>query len=449
MRTLALDLDGTLVDTVGMLFDAFNVFIEAARAPQLLATSFDGLTVPAIIERVRAAVPETASTTASFQDAARAYLAALDAIYETRAPAYDGVDEALRAFAAAGVRLCLVTSAEERYTTPLLARMRWAPLFLRVEHATASRSKEIIFRELRAGGEVTVVEDSTGGVRAAVRAGVPVVGVAAHEERRHVLWREGAFVVASTARDALQAAHVGAAWLAKPHGDVDVKVIERLPQSTRARDAVQRLWEERRAQAPHLFDGPILTVHDVTLGDGGEGVATVRASQASYRDLIAARSPDIGSDADLLAELRLRPLGVTGVVRAGDDVVIGKRAAHVSSFAGAWELPPSGSVEHADDLLSQWLSELREELGAAVCAQARVAGVLSSADGTVDVVYVAECDDRPTIPAQTPEYSELRWVNVAELAAWASSPSVSMVPATRLLAQHLATLRGGKAVVAA
>lgn len=474
-HTLAIDLDGTLIDTVGMLFDSFDAFVRASRAPAIAAASCDGLTVPGIIERVRAAAPDArqGSSSSSFDAAAAAYIAALDDIYTTRALAHDGVDEALRAFAAAGVRLWLVTSAEERYTTPLLARMGWTSLFARVEHATSGRPKEAIFRELRGvdaatarhAHHVTVVEDSEAGVRAAVRAGVPAVGVGARAERRSTLWQAGAFFVAEHARDALAAAHHGAGWLAEatPRADidvdvgvdVDVEVIVAPARSDAAAEVVRGAWMRALEKNPSLFDGPILAVHDVTF-NALTNRACVRASQASYRDYLAshemARDPHLAPNAEVAAELRVRPLGVTGVVRSGSRIVIGKRSADSSSFAGAWELPPSGSVEGATGLERQWLRELHEELaidvaqGSTGAAQAPVcpAGILSSADGTIDVVFIAEfaSDVRVNLPARTREYSELRWMDVAELAAWASSPSVDMVPASRLLARMQAERTG-------
>ena len=129
------------------------------------------------------------------------------------------------------------------------------------------------------------------------------------------------------------------------------------------RDRVDDVWERERRKRPEVFDGTIVSVSDID----SERVLT-RA--CPYR-LFVARERDAG----LRAALGVRALGVSGVLLVGADgsaprVVVGRRAAGVTEYEGAWELVPSGGVDPrragADgivDVTGALLAELEEEVG--------------------------------------------------------------------------------------
>jgi len=77
----------------------------------------------------------------------------------------------------------------------------------------------------------------------------------------------------------------------------------------------------------------------------------------------------------LFDDLRLRPLAVCGVLRCDGGLVFGRRHLDAVYQPGMWQLPPAGSVDAGAvdaagmvDVRSQFMAELREELGLAASA---------------------------------------------------------------------------------
>lgn len=73
---------------------------------------------------------------------------------------------------------------------------------------------------------------------------------------------------------------------------------------------------------------------------------------------------------DLFDVLRVRPLGVSGLVTCADGIVFGRRHAAMTLDAGLWELGPSGGVDSSSrdgngriDVVGQICDEMREEIG--------------------------------------------------------------------------------------
>ena len=140
---------------------------------------------------------------------------------------------------------------------------------------------------------------------------------------------------------------------------------------------VRACWSEARANAPRLFDDPLLSLVD-------HDPSRLTACVSSYRYLVAQRR-----DPSLRGALSLRPLAVTGVLRCADGLVLARRAAHVTTDPGLWEPAPSGGLDR-DDPVGQLLEELREELGLApddVGPPRAVVLMETPRDATFDIVY--------------------------------------------------------------
>ena len=209
----------------------------------------------------------------------------------------------------------------------------------------------------------------------------------------------------------------------------------RAPLPPAVERTVDAAWRTILATEPQLFDGRLLSVRDLRVEDG---TAKIEAEIASYRDFVVQRRG--------LADLGVRPLGVTGITRAGDGVLLGRRTAHVTQYPGVWEPVPAGSVspsDAADVLEDQLLAELREEAGIGrdeVEAIAVVGVVDDEADGVVDVCFVLTVPEsvarRAVAEHANPgEHDELalRPARAAhELAADAAAAVPTMAPMLRL-----------------
>jgi hypothetical protein len=186
---------------------------------------------------------------------------------------------------------------------------------------------------------------------------------------------------------------------------------------------VDALWREQKAaRGGALFDGRLFSVSHASERE-------IRGWFSDYRWWVAQRC-----DASLRDALRVRPLGVTGLVRAGDATLFGRRAERVLMNPGGWELAPSGGVEPSArdargdlSLVAQLLAEAREELGLDTSRAERAAPfALIEDEGTgvfdafVETQLVLDVAARDRIASNAPrdEYSELLWVSDGELAGW-------------------------------
>ena len=216
----------------------------------------------------------------------------------------------------------------------------------------------------------------------------------------------------------------------------------RAPLDRAVERAVEAAWRTILAAEPQLFDGRLLSVRDLRV-EGG--TAKIEAEVVGYRDFVVQRRG--------LADLGVRPLGVTGITRAGDGVLLGRRTADVTQYPGRWEPVPAGSVSPSDAahvLEDQLLTELREEagIGRADVESIAVVGVVDDeADDVVDVCFaltVPESVARRAVAehANPGEHDELalRPAGAArELAADASAAVPTMAPMLRLALGDLHT----------
>ncbi len=213
-----------------------------------------------------------------------------------------------------------------------------------------------------------------------------------------------------------------------------------LPEEIELR--VEEIWQEANRGPGVLYNGPLVSVTDVS-----PDRLVVRPSE--YRHLVAARR-----DRRLRSALGVRPLAISGLVRVGDAVVIGRRGDHVSYEPGVWELVPSGGIEPGDardgeiDPRDRLLAELAEE--AFVSSEAVVGAepfllVQDTRDDLFDLalevvldIDPAELLDRFERASEASdrvwEYSRLEVVPVAGLVDWTEGRRI--LPVSRLLLEH-------------
>jgi HAD superfamily hydrolase (TIGR01509 family) len=197
---LLVDLDGTLADSHSALVGCFDAFLgrRGITPRREHFEALDGVLLRDIPERLR----ERFGIDEPLENLRREYEQSVTEAYAAVEPA-DGAAELVRAAAAAGTALVLVTSAPRRLAESFLGGAGLANEFAAVisgEDAPPKPDPGLFLRGLEAVGaepaRALAIEDAPAGVRAAVAAGVRVIGVAVDERRATALRAAGAHEVA-------------------------------------------------------------------------------------------------------------------------------------------------------------------------------------------------------------------------------------------------------------
>lgn len=125
VKAVAIDLDGTMLDTVEDLAIAVNLMLgRIGRAPldQALVRNFVGKGINNLVERALVGAMEGKPDAALYERALPIYMACYDEVNGRHTTIYPQVREGLDALKAAGFPLACVTNKSARYTLPLLAQ---------------------------------------------------------------------------------------------------------------------------------------------------------------------------------------------------------------------------------------------------------------------------------------------------------------------------------------
>ena len=127
IRSVTIDLDGTLLDTVPDLAAAANGMMRELGRPEFpldVVASFVGRGIPKLVERC---LPDLdAAAVAQAQDIFRRHYAIENG---RRSTLFPGVLEGLQAFRAAGLPMAVITNKAATFTEPLLLATALAPWF--------------------------------------------------------------------------------------------------------------------------------------------------------------------------------------------------------------------------------------------------------------------------------------------------------------------------------
>jgi phosphoglycolate phosphatase len=127
IRSVTIDLDGTLLDTVPDLAAAANGMMRELGRPEFpldVVASFVGRGIPKLVERCLPDLDATA--VAAAQDIFRRHYAIENG---RRSALFPGVLEGLQAFRAAGLPMAVITNKAAAFTEPLLLATALAPWF--------------------------------------------------------------------------------------------------------------------------------------------------------------------------------------------------------------------------------------------------------------------------------------------------------------------------------
>ena len=204
LEAILLDLDGTLIESHGVLWDTYVFFLRLHdRNPSAAEfAELDGPSIPEIVARLREAhaLAEPVPTLEA------EYRAVLVREYPD-APAAPGADELLSGLKDR-FRVGLVTSAPSDLAERAIRRRGWADRFdvvITGDDGPAKPAPDLYLAALAGlalGPESALaVEDSANGVLAAAAAGLPVVGVSALQQRGLQLQEAGAVRVVADLRE--------------------------------------------------------------------------------------------------------------------------------------------------------------------------------------------------------------------------------------------------------
>lgn len=185
VRAVAIDLDGTMLDTIEDLATAVNLMLAELRMPALeleLVRTFVGKGLANLVQRALRASLQREPTEAECEQAMQVYMPHYDRVNGDTTTIYPGVREGLDALAATGYTLACITNKSARFTGPLLERIGFARYFsLVVSGDTLPKKKPdplpLTYTAERFGvptREMLMIGDSLNDSQAARSAGCPI-----------------------------------------------------------------------------------------------------------------------------------------------------------------------------------------------------------------------------------------------------------------------------------
>lgn len=186
VKAVAIDLDGTLLDTIGDLAHASNLMrveLGMSELPEDLIKTFVGKGLVNLVRRTLVGGGDTSHITeADLGRALEVYERHYALVLTRETSHYPGVLEGLRAMHDAGFRLACITNKAEKFTVPLLQQMNLAHFFdITVSGDTTAKRKPDPMPLLHAAeffkitpSEMLLIGDSVNDYEAARAAGCPI-----------------------------------------------------------------------------------------------------------------------------------------------------------------------------------------------------------------------------------------------------------------------------------
>jgi phosphoglycolate phosphatase len=183
LQAAIIDLDGTLVDTLGDFTAALNATLGELSLRPLAASQIEPMVGKGSEHLIRSALSAAGGRPDLFDAAWQAYQRHYDDVNGRHAATYPGAEEGLRALRGAGLRLACVTNKPTRFAVALLQRKGLAQAFEQVFGGDAFERKKPdplpLLRTCEALGSpparTLMVGDSSNDAAAARAAGCPVV----------------------------------------------------------------------------------------------------------------------------------------------------------------------------------------------------------------------------------------------------------------------------------
>lgn len=196
---------------------------------------------------------------------------------------------------------------------------------------------------------------------------------------------------------------------------------------------IESIWnEEQQKRGQYLFNGKILNhlSHDSHRLDG---------HFVEYKHYLAQLR-----DPSLRKFLPIQGVGMTGITLAENHVLMGRRAAHVTSYPNQFEFAPAGGVdsdyvENGLFLLKKaLLSELHEEVGYNPPAVESLQPFALISEPHINhweicTRIILKPHQKDLLPPSSPEYSEILWLPLKNLDSFFNLHSNEIIPMSRFV----------------
>lgn len=187
---LLVDFDGTLVDSVPALKQAYVQFlaVRGKRGSQQEFASLNGIALKGVVETLKQHYGLSETVEALFRE----YVSGVERIYTQEVALMPGAEEVLRRARDQGTRLAVVTASDRSLVTEWLERNAIGELFEAVVTAEGLRASKpdpaIYLKALEvmrvSSVDTRAIEDSPHGVKAALRAAIPTIALGAEVNPR-------------------------------------------------------------------------------------------------------------------------------------------------------------------------------------------------------------------------------------------------------------------------
>lgn len=407
IKALLIDLDGTLADSLPLLYRVYCGFLSGYgfEGTEQEFASLNGLT---LLEVMKALVKKY-SLSEEPERLVEHYKGTLDHAYKQGLDIFPFAKSCLIYAREKGFRLALVTSAKKELAAAFLQQhgLTFDEVITPGEQDRGKPSPDIYLRALRtlqiAPEEALAVEDAAHGLTAARAANIRTVHFQNNWEDVYAIVRK------------LEAAHPDFHY----HPiDTHFEVVARPGRPAEKNAEVERLWREKRRENPKLFNGKIFSFVSFDKVLSGEFV--------DYKDYLCGARPIV-------------PISVTGVIHTKDAVLIGKRSAQVSVCPGLLETPPSGTIDpEAEEggrinLLKQIRKELTEETDLPRDLPITPFALIEDKKGgTWEICFWIPLKERREVSSNE-EYETLFWVEKKEIPAFLEREYENLIPFTRYL----------------
>jgi len=184
VRAVLFDLDGTLLDTIGDLVEAANRMLAELGRPLRSAVQIHSFVGKGVAMLVRRCLTEdTYATELEIERGIEVFRRHYAQINGDTTRIYPGIEDALQAMRALGLKLAVVTNKAEEFTLPLLQRVGFASRFDAVVSGDSVATKKPDPAMLHhacgllgvGAAQALMIGDSANDALAARAAGMPVL----------------------------------------------------------------------------------------------------------------------------------------------------------------------------------------------------------------------------------------------------------------------------------
>lgn len=329
------DLDGTLANSIEVLYKVYTDFLNAYGAH---GSRSEFNVLGGSVTEIVNALKRTHQLCKSQEALEAEYQMRITEAYLRYVQPYPEAEELLQTLIKKGYKLALVTSAHRNCVNAFLKQHRWRHYFNLVvcgNEVPKAKPAPYIYHlacqmKKIERDSALAVEDSLQGFQSAINAGLYCIRV----DHRHTRLQDVLPILEGTKRiDYAQAYDIVTTGL------VHLKHVTRgfsISPDTSAR--VERIWTKETAKNPHLFNGQLFTLLGLHKTDK---YSIVEGTFIDYKLFLAQlREP--------LLDLNIKPLGVSGLTilnsKGSRKILFAVRDETTTPYPGYLELVPSGTL---------------------------------------------------------------------------------------------------------